>query len=147
MSLFKKKRIMKIVDDSETVVSDFICRRPFWSYRTVRYREYEPFVSFGEMIDGFLEKQFSGEIDSGNGNTLDNLIGDMARQAENDLKRQRAEHKDTIRAFDTRVQGDRKSFEYEHMLLKAELERNNDRRNEIRERSDNDKFTGGRYDS
>ena len=143
MSLFKKAKSTKMVDYNDNIVYDFILRAPFWSYRTVPYREYEPFVSFIPVIDGFLEKQFRGEIDSGNGDTLDNMICDMARQAEKDLDKQRSEHTDMIKSFDIRYHGDRKAFEHELTLLSAEFAEIEQQQAEINARLKKDKFIGG----
>lgn len=144
MNLFKKTNPTRVVDDTETIVSDFKLRAPFWSYRTVPYREYVPFVEFISAIDGYLERLFQGEIDDGNGDVLDNMICDMARQAEKDLDKQHIEHGDTIKSFDIRNQGDKKAFMHERDLLQAEIQENEQQLAEIKTRMKQDKFIGGK---
>ena len=147
MSIFKKRRPTKVVDDTETVVQDFVLRAPFWSYRTVPYRGYEPFVEYGPAIDKYLESLFKGEIDDGNGDVLDNLICDMARQAEKDLDLQRTQHRDTIKSLDLRNQGDHWAFQHERALLETEIVDCEQELAEIKRRLRTDKFIGGRKDA
>jgi hypothetical protein len=144
MKLFKKTTPTKVVDNTETVVYDFKLRAPFWSYRTVPYREYEPFSGFTPEINSHLDKLFQGEIDDGNGDVLDNMICDMARQAEKDLDKQRTEHGDIIKSFDIRNRGDRTAFEHELTLLQSELLENEQQTAEIKTRLKQDKFIGGK---
>ena len=143
MNFFKRSKVTKIVDDTESIVADFKLRAPFWSYRTVPYREYEPFVNFTADIDNYLERLFEGEIDDGNGNVLDNIICDMARQAEEHLKRQHTEHRDTIKSFDIRNKGDKTAFMNERILLQAEIEDTEQQIEEVKRRMKRDKFVGG----
>ena len=143
MSFFKRAKTTKVMDDTETIVTDFKLRAPFWSYRTVPYREYEPFISFKPEIDGYLERLLQGEIDDGNGDVLDNLINDMARQAEKDLDKQRTEHGDTIKSFDIRNQGDKRAVKHELDLLQSEIGENEQQLADIKTRLNKDKFIGG----
>jgi len=143
MNIFKRARTTKVVDNTDTIVYDFKLRAPFWSYRTVEYHEYAPFVVFSTAIEEYLINLFGGELDSGNGNTLDNLICDMARQAERDLEKQHIEHGDTLKSFDIRNKADRKAFQHELALLQEELLINEKTQYEINARMEKDKFLGG----
>ena len=100
------------VDDSRTVVNDFRLRNPFESYRTVEYRLY-PALEEGKMLpllDQHLERLFAGELDEGNGDALVSLIFGSARQALPDLRRQQADHSDTLHRFEVRRTADREDF-------------------------------------
>jgi len=140
----KKTKPTRIVDDTDSTVNDFKLRIPFWSYRAVPYREYEPFANLQPVIDDYLAKLFQGEIDDGNGDVLDNTICDMARQAEKDLDRQHTEHGDVLKSFDIRSKGDQRSFIHDRAELLAELEENQRQLEEIRSRVKRDKFIGGK---
>ena len=144
MGLFKKAKTTKIIDNTDAVVYDFRLRPPFWSYRPEPYKEYQPFANLEPVIDGFLAKLFAGEIDSGNGNALDNIIDGYARQAESDLNRQRVMHGDTIKAFDIGYKGNRRAFENELALLSDELAKNGAKRSDISSRLEADKFLTGK---
>lgn len=143
MNLFKKKKPTRVVDDTESIVTDFRLRSPFWCYRAVSYRVWEPFAGYGKTIDSYLEKLFEGEIDDGNGDVLDNMICDMARQAERDLDRQHTEHGDIIRTFGIRSQGDRRAFVQERGLLQSALDETEQHLDEVRARMRKDEFRGG----
>ena len=144
MSIFKNTKNTKVMDETETIVNDFILRAPFWSYRTISYYEYGPFVNYTPELDAYLEILFQGEIDSGNGDVLDNLIFDMSRQAERDLDKQRTEHGDTIKTFHIRNKGDKEAFFHERALLQAEIEECEQQLIEIKNRIKKDKFLGGK---
>jgi len=141
----KKEKLVDVVSDEECIVYDFVLRAPFWGYRPISYREYEPFINFQNEIDGFLDKLFSKEdsIDVGNKNVLDDLIVDMAKQAEEDLKKQKAVHVDHINKFDHRRKGDRLSFENQIKLLEEALMRNEKTHKEVDERFIKNKFRKG----
>lgn len=145
MSILKKRfRSTKLVDsNTESIVYDFMNRAPFWNYRTINYQEYEPFKDLTPVIDSYLEKLFEGQVDSGNSNTADNTIADMARQAERDLNRQLVDHRDTIKKLDIRNKADRKAFEDELDLLNTELQKNARLLIEVEDRLAKEKFIGG----
>lgn len=107
-----------------TVKHDFARRSPYWQYRPVKYQQYKPFDEYKGEIDRYLEKLFEGEIDEENGDVLDNLIGDITRQALNHLDRQRVEHRDVIHSLHVRFESDRTSFESELRHLQEALEEN-----------------------
>lgn len=145
MNIFKQLRNPnKSVESEEVIVSDFQRRIPYWSYRTTGYKVYEPFMEYEQVLDEHLEKLFSGEIDDGNGDVLDRLIIDMARQAEKFLVQQRAEHRDTIKSFDIRARSDQKAFESQLTLLREQLERNQQNQEKYRELIDADEFINRR---
>ena len=114
----------KAVTDETVVVNDFERRIPYWSYRTVNYSIPERFLRYKEEIDEYLRHLFEGEIDDGNGDVLDNLILDMAMQAELSLEQQKIEHKDLITSFNIRAKSDKVAFENELMLLEEKLSEN-----------------------
>jgi len=143
MKFFRKSKPTRVVDDTETTVSDFRLRSPFWCYRTVPYRTCESFDGYGPVIDSYLSKLFQGEIDDGNGDVLDNMICDMARQAEKDLERQHTEHGDIIHSFGIRAQGDRRAFAHERDLLQRTLEETEQHLAEVSGRMRRDEFSGG----
>lgn len=124
MGLFKGHSPTKVVDDTTEIVTDFIRRAPFWSYRTVPYRPYPPLMNLQTELDGCLDRLFSGELDDGNGDVLDCLIFDQVRQAREDLNRQRVSHRDAIVSFGLRALGDREAFETQLAALKQALEQN-----------------------
>lgn len=139
-NLFHKKRNMK---SGEVMVNDFQRRTPYWSYRPANYRIYEPFMEYKKEIDKYLEKLFSGEIDDGNGDVLDNMIAQMTRQAERVLDEQRTEHKDMLKSFDIRRLSDRETFENQLKLLRDSLEKNKSDQEEYRNRMRGNEFTKG----
>lgn len=123
MSTFNQvENPQKAVSSEEAVVNDFERRIPYWSYRPTNYKVFEPFMEYKSEIDGYLEKLFNGEIDDGNGDVLDNMIMDMARQAEKSLAKQHTEHGDIIKSFDIRAKSDRIAFEDELKLLRDRLD-------------------------
>lgn len=143
MDIRKKDQREKDLYDAENIVKDFTLRTPFNSYRPTEYREYETFFNFKNEIDEYLESLFEGEIDDGNGDVLDNMINDMARQAEKDLEKQHTEHGDTIKSFEIRHRADKLAFENERNLLCAKINENECQLNEIILRIKNEKFLGG----
>lgn len=144
MGVFKINRANQPVDDTPVAVNDFARRAPFWSYRVKDYMLYEPLVKFKEEIDGYLEKLFSGDIDEGNGDVLDNMISDLVRQAEQYLKRQQTEHKDLITSFGIRAKSDQKAFQQELELLRGELARNMEQQKDIQARLYQNEFREGK---
>ena len=145
MNIFKKifkKKTGKIINrSSENIVYDFRLRAPFASYRPIDYKEYLPFTTFGFEIDKYLKEQFKKDIDSGNGNTLDNLIFDMGNHAVNDLNKQKTDHIDKIQMFYHRRMSDKIAFEKQFMKLKKELERTDTEIDEAKLRYMKNKFT------
>lgn len=140
MSLFKKNKPTKIVNETDTTVNDFKLRTPYWFYRTISYQMYYPFAIYTQNLNSYLARLFQGKIDDGNGDVLDNLICDMARQAERDLDKQLTEHGDVIKALAIRNEGDRIAFLKERSLLQQELDEVEDVLAEIKKRLLNDKF-------
>lgn len=138
--LSRMKNINESVGSEKMVMNDFERRIPYWSYRPVSYEVYEPFKEYKTEIDGYLEKLFNGEIDDGNGDVLDNMIMDMARQAEKSLNRQRVEHRDMIKSLDIRAQSDRKAFKCQLELLKEQLENNKHNQEKYNKLADADEF-------
>ena len=134
MRLFHENHPNKTVDDRTVVVNDFTRRTPFWSYRTVSYKEYPPLLELEKLLDGYLRELFKGELDEANGDALDNLIFDYVRQAELDLAQQRCRHRDMINSFDIRAKGDRNAFEGEKRRLEAALAENAGEQADIRRR-------------
>lgn len=124
MNAFKLNNRSRTDETEDTVVRDFQRRAPYWSYRVTDYRPFAPFTEFRKELDGYLEKLFAGEIDDGNGDVLDNMIGDMARQALLDLDRQRADHQDNLRNLELRTVGDRSHFLEHRQTLAGALDRN-----------------------
>ncbi len=122
MSLFNQlNNPNKAVSTEMEVVKDFERRIPYWGYRTVNYIVDQAFLEFKDEIDAYLDKLFGGDIDDGNGDVLDSLITDVARIAEEKLLQQRTEHRDTIKSFDIRMQGDILAFEKHLENLKEKL--------------------------
>lgn len=124
MSLFKGNTPTKVVDDTQEVVNDFTRRAPFWCYRPVPYREYEPLSHLQLELDSYLERLFQGELDDANGDVLDNLIFDTVRQACEDLTKQRIIHQDSITSFAIRAKSDHSAFARELSALKVDLDKN-----------------------
>ncbi len=113
----------KSISDEEVVVHDFERRTPFWGHRPKKYTLDERFMEFRNEIDEHLQRLFEGDIDSANGDTLDNLIMDVAKQAEHSLANQREWHKDWIKSLDDRARCDKKAYEEQLVLCKRELEK------------------------
>ena len=128
------------VGGDSVIVNDFERRIPFWSYRAVNYKDYEPFTNLKTELDGYLKQLFKGEIDDGNGDVLDNLIADRSRQAKKDLARQRTDHIDTIKSFDIRARSDKKAFEDELALVMEQMEENRQTLRRYKERMARDEF-------
>ena len=124
MNAFKLTNRHRTDETEDTVVRDFQRRAPFWSYRVTEYRPFAPFAEFRKELDGYLEKLFAGEIDDGNGDVLDNLIVDIARQAQFDLEKQRADHQDNLRNLQLRTVGDRSQFLEARKTLAVDLDDN-----------------------
>lgn len=140
MKFWEKSKPSKLVDNTETLRNDFKLRGPFWGYRSIDYREYEPFVNLTPVIDEYLNRQFEGDIDWGNANTLNNLIFGMAREAEQDLDRQHIDHGDRIQDLEQRNQSDRKHFEMVLAGLREDMQRNERDLRDIETRLAQDKF-------
>ena len=140
MSIFKSANKHQTLEQDDTVVRDFQRRAPYWSYRVTDYRPYAPFSAFRQELDGYLEKLLAGEIDDGNGDVLDNLIGDMARQALLDLEKQRADHQDNLRSLEVRTVGDRDQFQRYRDALEHDLNRNLQAQAALEQRADQHTF-------
>lgn len=110
MSVFKEAKAVKEVDDTLTTVSDFNRQVPFWSYRNVGYKDYEPFERVRPELDAYLEKLFSGDIDDGNGDVLDSIILDYTRMAIEDLLRQQVDHCDLIKQLYLQAEGAKDAY-------------------------------------
>ena len=124
MNPFKGNAPMKAVDNETEIVHDFNRRTPFWSYRPVAYRDYPALAGLKTQLDAFLDALFHGEIDEANGNVLDNLVFDVVRQAQADLRHQQISHRDTIKSFDVRSVSDRLAFQDKLDLLNEALNTN-----------------------
>ena len=140
MSVFKENAPMKAVDDQAEIVHDFTRRAPFWSYRTVPYRDYPALIELKGVLDAHLDALFRGEIDDGNGDVLDNLIFDTVRQAQADLRLQQVSHRDTIKSFGIRAESDHAAFRQELDRLKDALNENLSEQKKLRKRLACDEF-------
>lgn len=123
----KKQAQFNTMDDSRVTVYDFKRRIQclFESYRSTDYRLY-PGLSEEEMkpkIDRHLEALFSGDVDDGNGDMLDNIIFGPYRESVPYLNIQRLIHKDMNRRLVARRVSDRADFERIRDERKEELER------------------------
>ena len=121
---YKKTALFNSVDDTRNIVHDFRLRFPFESYRPTEYLLYSKLDEkiILPKIDEHLEKLFAGDIDDGNGNTLDAIIFSSAREAKPDLTRQRHNHTDTINRLITRRKTDIEDFKNMLKSLCSELE-------------------------
>jgi hypothetical protein len=113
--MFKKEKQQSLynsVDDSRSIVHDFLLRSTltgFESYRTTEYTFYHK-LDESEMIpriDDHLEKMFAGSVDDANGDMLDEIIFGAAREAFPYLSKQHIDHNDTIRRLIVRRTADR----------------------------------------
>lgn len=138
----KEKEIQagKAVDDTIEIANDFRIQTPFGRYQPVPYREYGPFAGLIPVLQGHLDKLFSGEPDEGNGDVLDCIIADYARESFKDLSAQRTNHHTTIRELYIQRQGSEKSL-LEHLkALEALDEENREEREEIKMRIKESRF-------
>ena len=111
----KEQAQFNTMDDSRVTVYDFKRRIQclFESYRSTDYRHY-PGLSEEEMkpkLDRHLEALFSGDVDDGNGDMLDNIIFGPYRESVPYLNIQRLNHKDMNRRLVARRVSDRADFE------------------------------------
>ncbi len=125
------------------MVHDFKRRVPYWGYRMVDYREYAPLAALREQLDERLNILFGGELDDGNGDVLDALIADTLRQAEQDIKRQRIDHRNMIASLSMRARSDRAAFENELRRCRAALEQNLSEQESLCERLYENEYLGG----
>ena len=142
----KKERLDNLnrrVNDESVVVNDFMLRIPYWSYQPADYREYPPFSAIRKALDEYLGALFAGEIDDGNGDVLDCIIGDLSRQARIDIDRQRIAHMDVIQSFRMRSASDRAVFEAELQKRKADLAANLEEQAKYRAILKETEFTSG----
>ena len=108
----KQQTQCNAVDDSRSVVNDFILRSTkngFESYRTVEYRLYHKLQEeeMLPLLDEHLAKLFAGEVDDGNGDMLDSILFGAAREALPDLGHQHYDHIDMLRRLIIRRTADR----------------------------------------
>ena len=120
----KKNALINSVDDTRNIVHDFRLRVPYESYRPTEYSLYPKLDERNviPMLDAHLEKLFAGEIDDGNGNTLDAIIFSGAREGKPDLSRQRHNHHDTINRLIVRRKTDAEDFRIMLQSLYSELD-------------------------
>ena len=122
MAIFKEDEQIKEVNDEREQANDFLRRTPFWSYRSVSYKDYEPLINLLPTLDSHLDKFFQDDIiDDGNSNLLDNLIFDVVRQSIEYLKWQRVNHEDTNKNFVIRKEGDIEAYQRELAKLEEDL--------------------------
>ena len=128
--------------ENKPIGTYFRGRVPFGNSRPVDYEEYEPFVSFKPIIDGYLEKLFAAgsALDEGNKDVVDPLIADMATKAEQHLEQQRIDHANSLNAFNTRRGGDKRAFERELETLREALAQNEKDLEDIQRRCKVGKF-------
>ena len=128
--------------ENKPIGTYFRGRVPFGNSRPVDYEEYEPFIQFKPVIDGYLDKLFAAgtALDEGNKNTLDPLITDQSAKAEQHLEQQRVEHTNSLNAFNTRRDGDKRAFERELETLREALAQNEKELNDIQRRCQVGKF-------
>ncbi len=112
-----EKKSGKIIDGADQEVTDFLRRTIYWSYRTKPYQFEKRFAYFLEVINDHLDFMFKGDVDSGNGNMLDNLIHDACRYAIHDLEKQKVEHQDIINSLKLRFLSDWENLQKERQLL------------------------------
>lgn len=97
------------MDDTRVTVYDFRRRlTKYESYRPAAYR-LSPALQDSEMfpkLDEHLARLFSGEIDSGNSDVLDEMIFSAAREGKCELAIQRYNHKDMIVRLAARYHSD-----------------------------------------
>jgi hypothetical protein len=110
------------------------------SLRQLNYRDFAPLFGYADAIDKFLEELFKGEIDLGNGNVCDNMINDIAEQAQTDIELQRISHHDSITIISNQRIADRHAYE-------SQLEKKKEELAEIRSRLDeiNIKFRKSKF--
>ena len=140
MGFLKVTNTTKSVDDTPEVVNDFRRQIPFWSYRPVEYRSYAPFVNLGIILDDYLEKLFTGELDEGNGDVLDNIIFDSMRQAFHDLDVQKAQHEDLIENLFLQIVGARDRMTTHKASIDARINEVREELDDIRKRFVANKF-------
>ena len=152
--MFRRKRKETGFDEAKQYVTDvgyprkevhdFTRRSPYWQYRPVRYQQYKPFEEYQAEIDQYLGKLFGGEIDEENGDILDNLIGDITRQALRHLDRQRVDHQDIIRSLYIRHESDRTQFENQLQHLEESLDENRRDQENVMRRLKDDEYVQNR---
>lgn len=108
--MFGKKK--KAQAAARRAAADFT-RRP--GYESTRAAEYELYSGLRQDIllpklEAHLKELFSGEVDDGNGDLLDGLILAPAREAAQELARQKYDHEDAIRRIIARRDADREDF-------------------------------------
>ena len=143
MGLIHKNSNRK-TESTPQIVHDFQRRLPYWSYRARGYEKAEPSQADREAIDKYLEALFSGEIDDGNHDVLDNLISDRVRQKKNDYKMQRVENRDMIHSYGIRAEADCTAFCQRLELLKNEREVIMEEMSSLRDRIRSFEFREGR---
>ena len=144
MSKQKEVHTSKAVDDTLDVVNDFTYQIPYWSYKVSAYREYSPFADLTATLDEHLEKLFAGEIDDGNGDVLDCLIADYARENFRYLAQQRVEHCGALKMFQVQREGAKHSFESHYKSIEQTAQEKRDELEELLHRRKRDRFEGGK---
>ncbi len=144
MSKLKEVHTSKAVDDTLEVVNDFTCQIPYWSYQVSAYREYPPFSDLTATLDEHLEKLFTGEIDDGNGDVLDCLIADYARENFKFLAQQRVEHRSALKMFQVQREGAKHSFESHYKSMEQTAQEKRKELDELLKRGKRDRFEGGK---
>ena len=142
MSLFKESIANKELDDTSTLVNDFVRQKPYGTYRPVNYQISERFVDLKNEIDKYLERMFEGKIDDANGDVMDNLIYDNTRIALQDIEMQKVQHDDTIRNFIIQAEGARTAFAEHKQTVESMISEVQSRLNVIRTKYLQDEFGG-----
>lgn len=117
----RKRKSTKIMDDTDNIVKDFQRRSIFWAYHPIAYIVEETLCQYKTTLDEHLSIMFRGEVDSGNGDMLDNLILDVMRVAEESLDNQRVAHNHLIDSLYIRFESDKGNFIEEKNLLEKQL--------------------------
>jgi len=119
--LFKKKTIEKeepkeernapldVYNDQSIPVSKIRRTDAYW---TLPYKSGLSFGNYKEQVDQYMQKLCKGEIDSENGDCLDNLIIDMARKSICQLIKEYTSHRQVIYNIHARYCADVKEIEY-----------------------------------
>lgn len=139
MKLLNGKK-QKNHENSDESTMKFDRRIPKWEYRPSEYYNLKRFDNLKTELDEYLEKLFKGEIDSGNGNVLDNLISDVMNETIKEIGRQRVNHKDTIEGLSIFHNGSEEEFRRELEHIDDELNRLSEKLVLAEERYENYRF-------
>ena len=138
-----KEGTSKAIDDVQVVANDFVRPIPYWSHRPVGYKSYEPLTTLVPVLDSYLNKLFSGEIDEGNADVLDNIIYDYANQAMAYIANQRVAHIGIIKDLYFNHVGIIRSFEKHLDEIHLMKEMNDKEYKSILDRYNSQKFEEG----